>query len=283
MIQYKMTPFEEVGELIRQLRIERKVNNKAMSRDVFVANADISKLTLSNIENGKLNIAEQKTIKEILRVLGEVKEVPNAYRARILGTYGFKDSSNLPCAEDVLVAIQAWQPLKLSAWPGYLIDYANRIHDWNETALRLIGLDNNSEELNELTVFDIAFGEDFQKRITDVEIINRDEFLSILTKDIKSEYRNYADDEWCIKCIALAKKKYSKFEQLWNSITDEEIIDLDVRVLRPLDISVRGLGVLNFKIVGSVVAVNLDHRFRAVQYEPLNKETSDKCFALFST
>ena len=281
MSQYNLTPIEKIGELIRQLRKARRITRSAMSQDKLVATADLTVVTLSNIENGKINQPKKRTLEEILRVLHEVEEVPIADRKMILETFGYKDSSKLPGIKDVHNAVQAWQPLKLSAYPSYLIDYANRIHDWNIPALRLIGLDGNSDQLAGLTVFDLAFGEDFQKRITDVTVINREEFLSILTKDIKSEYKNYADEEWCKDCIAQASEKYPEFKQLWDSIVDEEIYDFKIRVLRPLYISVRGLGVLNFKIVGTDVAI--DHRFRAVQYEPLDKETSDKCFALFGT
>ena len=274
MLRSNFTPVEQVGELLMKMRKARKISQAKLGKA-----ACLSKVTLSKLENGQIDQPKKETLQEIIRVLHDVEEISMVDRKIILGVFGFSEGSTLPCAKDIDNAIRVWQPLKSSKYPAYLIDFANRIHDWNEPALRLIGLSSNSDELAGLTVFDLAFGEELQRLNTGIKLTNRKEFLSILTRDIKSEYRDYATEEWCISCVDRAKQKYPEFELLWNEIVDEELDDFETRVLEPIHLSARGYGALKFKIVGTDVTV--DHRFRAVKYEPLDKVTGDKCFALF--
>lgn len=248
--------------IIRRLRKER-----ALTLESLAAEADITPLALSNIEL-RSSHPQRSNLIRLLDALDKAKHVPVEDRRAVLDSFGYTDTPGLPHATDIEKAIKAWQhPFKEAPYPAYLVDFAQRIHDWNDQALSLIGEEVAHPE--DLTVFDLMFAPPTRG---DLRLANEEEIVTKTVAYMWSEYRPFCNEPWYHACIAAAEAKYPLFGNLYEGLTDADFVPVDVRALEPVIFEAPGGVRLSFKIIG--VDLVSDPRFRAVQYIPMDTATA---------
>lgn len=272
-LQLKDNSRVRFGEALRELR-----KSRSFSIEQLAADAEISAPALSHIENGLVEQPKLDTLRKLFSVLNEKSDVLFSERKMILEGFGYKCLGDLPNTTDIKHAVKAWSvPFKQTGLPAYLVDYAQRVHDINDVALRFLGIDPEVEASFGWTVFDLAFNERFQNNVI---ITNRDEFILQMVKVMKSEFVSLMAEEWCINCIRDTQSNYPIFKTIWESINASETPEVGVRTMGPIHLSIDGMGDLSFDLVGTDLIS--DPRFRAIQYIPCDSNTYQKCFSLFN-
>ena len=279
--QLENTAQIRTGKILRLLR-----KNRRLSIEAVAAEAGITSAALSRIETGLVMQPELKTLEKIHDVFTGEKidnvftseELPFTEWAPVLEGFGYSSYKGLPSPSDIRQATKTWAtPLRMFPLPAYLVDYAQRVHAWNDVALRFLGISNDSQELNNLTLYDLAFDCRFQSAF---EIKARDEFILHMVTILKSEAVPLMAEEWCIKCINDAKSKYPEMREIWDNIPDENLMSSPVRTMGPITLAFDSANIVQFNLLGTDLVS--DHRFRVIQYIPLNEETAQKCFEHFN-
>lgn len=269
----KKQPVQSVGDRLRLLRRERGLNGDDLARW-----AGVSRTTLSHLENDVSEHRSKKTIENILKALDAVKPLTAVERKAFLAAFGYCDEDSLPTTADIGKAVQAWQDLfKESHQPAYLVDYAQRIHDWNDLALRLLGIEDKHLIPADITVFDLTFNPVLQRGIV---LLNAEDFMPHMIAVTKSEFLPFLETDWCRKCLEKAWADYPVFKHLWDSVPDSALPNVNVHAMGPLLLRDRDdpERQLSFQLLGTDLVQ--DPRFRIIQYMPLDEETSLRCFRL---
>lgn len=250
------------GTQIRDLRTERKLSIESLAGD-----ADLTPLALSNLELKSVH-PKRETLIKILDSLDTTQAVPIGKRRALLEAFGYLDAPVLPNSDDIQRAVEAWQqPFQDIPYPAYLVDFAQRIHDWNDRALLLMG--QPREKLVGVTVFDLMFSP--QQRGT-LRLLNEEELIQKTVRQLWNEYQPFADQAWCKECLEKARKRYPHFGTLYDRCAGSEITDIDVRTLEPVLFATPDGHTVTFKIIGTDLVS--DPRFRAIQYIPVETETA---------
>lgn len=244
------------GELLRNLRDERNLGSNDFATIV-------SATTLSRLENGHSTTAKRITVMAILDRLDEASPVSFITKKKILELYGFSPDGTVPDRIDIRNALMLWRERKDSHYPSYLVDYAQRIHDWNQASLSLLGLSSISEIPKGITVFDLAFDPRYQQGL---EIENGEEFLVSMVNIMKREFTPFMHLDWCKDCIKKARGKYEVFGTIWDSLPQPIKQEVGIRVISPLRIRTNTGHILTFTLLGADLIE--DPRFRIVQYIP---------------
>ena len=258
------------GRALRSLRQER-----GLTQEQLADLAGISAPTLIGIEKGKIDPPKRQTLEDVLGALEEAKPLTAAERQRVLEPFRYSDVPSLPTPEDVKAAVRTFaSEFDRMPFPAYLVDYPQRIHDWNDVALRFLGTDR-SRAPRDLTVFDLAFNPRVQAGF---EVEGAEEFLMKLVKMMKDEFTPFLGLPWCATCVEAARRAYPLFGQLWDRVPAEAVKPVAVRKMGPLVLRDRSGNRWTFELIGTDLVT--DRRFRVVQYQPLDKETAAFCHDL---
>ena len=251
------------GTKIRDLRRARNC-----SIELAAAEADITTLALSNIEL-KGAKPQRENLLKILSYLDFITPIPFAERRELLGAFGYLDTPSLPHALDVEQAVAAWQePFKNAQFPSYIADYAQRIHDWNNLALLLIG--PTAESLKEITVFDLLFSPAARGN---VRLLNEEEVVTKMIGDMWLEFQEFKDEPWCIECLQAARQKYPLFSQLYDSCAGRsQKATMDIRGMEPIILADKEGNAMRFSLVATDLVS--DPRFRVIQYIPQDQASA---------
>jgi len=261
------------AKALRKLRVARHLSILSLAGD-----AEMSPANLSRIETGLNKQPEASTLEKIRVALNAELELLYADWTPILNGFGYKSNSGLPSLADVKHAIGSWaEPLERFLLPAYLVDHAHRVHDWNDLALKLLRVGRDSDDLKEITLFDLAFSTKFQRNF---QIVERDDFILHMVTRLKSELVPFLAEGWCVQRIDEGKAKYPEMKRVWDSVPDDLPLS-SVRTMGPLRLLFGELGQVQFDLVGT--PLETDTRFRVIQYVPSNEETFQKCFAYFSS
>lgn len=249
------------GQVLRRLRQER-----GLSIESLAAEADLTTVALSHIERKSVR-PQRENLLRILGVLENVSPLLLADRQAILAAFGYRDNPGLPNAGDIETAVAAWRRTYQDASvPAYLVDIAQRIHDWNDLCLLLLG--ERRENLDGLTVFDLLFSDFAQRRLP---VTNAAEVLDKTVAMMGNEFQAYAGQPWVEECLQSARQAYPLFGQVYDRVSQEVPTPIAIRTIEPVCFAGPQGTQLRFRIVG--VDLVSDPRFRAVQYVPLDAPT----------
>lgn len=267
---YKDKPQSKGGELLRSMREARNMTQLEVKTETGIASDVVSRL-----ENGQTDHPKRDTIEKILDCLTAEKTIPYSERCAVLALYGFEVIPTLPSADDIKNAIEAWtEPFKKAPYPAYLVDFVERIHDWNPLVLNFLGL--KTSELQDITVFDLMFSQRYRGKL---RLLNEMEIVTKTVTVMKSEFRPFLQYDWCQQCLTNAWRRYPIFQQIYDSVPESEIHDVGVRTMEPVIFSDGYGNELHFRVIGTDIV--FDTRFCAVQYVPLDLKTAEQCFTLF--
>ncbi|MBN1875183.1 MAG: helix-turn-helix transcriptional regulator [Anaerolineae bacterium] len=256
---------------LRKLRLARKKTIEHIAMD-----SEITYKALSDIERGITKQPSRETLYRILEALDRYASVSAEDWQTVFGAYGYKKPYPLPTEEEIEKARKQWhKDYGHITHPAYLIDFSQRLLDWNKYAPRLLGLRSDDMRLRhfqDVTIFDVTFG--LSPKF--IKIVNQDEYLPSLVYVIKSELQPYKNEPWYAKCVSTAQERYPDFKKLWESFHDDDF-----------QASLAGLSlpiVLNFPESSLTFTFQLvridfvaDERFRIVQWIPVDEITMRKC------
>jgi len=258
------------GKALRRLRTER-----GLSIEDLAYKADITPLALSNIEL-KSAKPQRETLIRILIALEAASSVPVLVRRELLELHGYTDAPSVPNQTDIDRAVEVWQaPFKDAPFPAYLVDFTQRIHDWNDQALVFVG--KHKEDLAGFTLFDLLFSP--QTRGMAV-LENEEEIVTKTVAHMREEYLPFAGTEWCTRLLNEQFSRYPRFKHLYDTVPPLETQSIDIRGMEPAIFSGPEGTSLKFRIVG--IDIVSDPRFRAVQYVPLDSQTMQVMTQLLS-
>jgi transcriptional regulator with XRE-family HTH domain len=260
------------GIKLRELRKERKVSLLNLALDI-----SSTAKTLSRIENDTTEQPSRELIQSIFDALDTYLPVKFKDRHFVFSAYKYKLSFPLPSPSETEEAIKHWRDTySIVPFPAYLVDFSQRLLEWNRLAPRLLGInyDNPQTSLFEnVTIFDVTFG--LASKF--VEIVNREEYIPELIRTMKSEFIPYVGEPWYEPRISEAKQKYPEFAKIWNSLPDgENLIAPELGNTIPISIKPSEKeGLLRFRLLRVDFAT--DPRFRVVQWIPIDEITHLQC------
>jgi transcriptional regulator with XRE-family HTH domain len=257
--------------MIRALRKARGITSDALARG-----AGLSRTTVSHIENNRPIQHDFTTIECVLDYLERFAPVPAMARQAILSHFNYREVPDLPGPADVAHAVESWRdPFHAAPHPAYLVCCANRIHDYNELAVHMLGAPRETLLARQLTVFDLAFDPHIRNGI---EIVDEEIFLRQMVQVLKSAAVRMLDCDWCREHLNEALARHPKLAALWASIGADELIQVGVRTMGPLTVRHPAGWELRFTVLATDLVT--DPRFRAVQYVPMDEATAGVCFNL---
>lgn len=254
--------------LLRQLRNERH-----LSLEYLAGEAGITTLALSNVELHSSK-PQRDNLLRILDVLEKAAPLSIGNRKAVLESFGYTDNLGLPNQLDIDRAIDTWrQAFNNAPYPAYLVDIAQRIHDWNRQAMVL--LNRQEEDLAGLTLFDLMF--DLPTH-GDIKALNHEEIVKKTIPLVMVDYLRYGEQDWCGRVIAEAEAKYPAFRELWpdfaaSALAAMDLSSSDITSTMPVMLVNPAGDAMNFQVVG--IDMVSDPRFRVVQYVPLDMPTME--------
>jgi len=234
---------------------------------------------LSRIEQGKV-IPSRETL-DVLLLMYEATPFEQ-WEIRMM--YEYDESTRLPNEYEIQWAVEKFRKglvKETMSMPIYLMDYGQRILDWNRIVPRLIGLRPNDPHLEIFrgsTTFDLAFNP-----ILGVTFLidNPEEFLSQFLQMVWCEFQPYINQDWCKDLDCKVKDLISnhpnkKLHTLWDAAKKYLCTDVGVREIGPIRLAKKeGDGYLQF--ITSAPDMVLDRRFRIARYIPVDAETLLQC------
>lgn len=261
---------EKTESKLRTLRQVRKQTIEGIA-----AEAEITYKTLSEIERGITRQPSREILYKILEVLDQYAEVSTEDRQAIFVSYGYKKPYPLPTKTEIEFARRHWREVYGQIpYPAYLVDFSQRLLDWNRYTIRLLGMRYNDPRLSffqNVTIFDVTF----KLASSLVEILNRDEYISDLVRTMKAEFEPYKDEPWCAECINQARMNYPDFRNLWDSFSEKDLPLSGMGNTVPIILRVPQEGKLKFQLSRIIFAA--DPRFFIVQWIPIDEVTMVKC------
>lgn len=259
------------GQMIRMLRKERKETIEHLAID-----AGITYKALCEIERGITKQPSRETLYNILEALSQYARVSIEDWGRVFQFYGYTKPHPLPTEEEIEKAKSHWRrDYGHIPYPAYLVDFSQRLLDWNRYAPRLLGMRHDDVRIKwfqNVTILDITFG----LSPYFVSIKNSEEYLPSLVHVIKSELQPYKDEPWYHKFISTAREKYPLFKQLWDALPDESFQASLSGVAVPILLGLPGEPEpLKFQLVR--INFVADERFIIVQWIPVNDVAIRKC------
>ena len=258
------------GERIRRLREERRLTLK----DIW-EKTDITQAALSNIENSNVKQPKRESLEAIIYCLTTKKPMTRHDEQMILEGFGYSLSAVLPGSRDAAIAKTEWRKAVANlAWPAYLLDYAKRVWEWNDTALAfLLGSPKDLRRawLHRSDIFDVMFDVEFYGRL---QILNQDEVLRKILHTMKCDYQGFLQENWFQECMEKIFQKRPFIRAEWEAIGEKELEDLTMRLVSPV-IFEHENQILRFHIHGTSLLG--DARFQVVQYIPLDDATKEHC------
>lgn len=258
------------GERIRQLREERRMTLK----DIW-EKTDITQAALSNIENGNVKQPKRESLDAIIYCLTAKKPILQRDERMILEGYGYSLSPILPSSRDAAMTKTEWRKATAHfAWPAYLLDYAKRVWEWNDTALAfLLGSPKDLRRawLHRSDIFDVMFDAEIYGHL---KILNREETLRKILHTMKCDYQAFLQEAWFQEFMERIFQKRPFIRVEWDSIGEKELEDLTMRLVSPVIFEHDGQ-IIRFHIHGTDLLG--DSRFQIVQYIPLDEATTAHC------
>lgn len=262
---------ENIGHRLRRLRLARKETIEHIAAD-----AGITYKALSEIERGITRQPSRENLYSILEALEQCEKVSIEDWQAVFEAYGYKKPYPLPTVNEIEKARKQWrEDYGHITHPAYLIDFSQRLLDWNRYAPRLVGMrynDIRTRHFEDVTIFDVTFGLS-QAFVT---IKNQETYLPSLVYVIKSELQPYRDEPWYVRCVSTAQEKYPLFRRLWESFPDDSFQASLAGVSVPI---VLGLPEESEPLTFQLVRIDFvaDERFRIVQWIPVGEVAIRKC------
>ena len=156
-------------------------------------------------------------------------------------------------------------------YPAYLIDFGQRLLDWNKFAPRLLGMKYNDPRLQAfqgITIFDLTFT--LANGL--VGIVNREGYLKNLIHIIKSEFHPYQDELWYPGLIGQVKEKYPEFQKIWDELPESVHPPSTGNIIT---LHVSSDNIFKFQLIATDFID--DKRFRVVQWLPIDDKTMQIC------
>jgi len=249
------------GPIIRNLRQERNLSIESLALE-----SGITPLALSNLERHSTRTQRENLIK-ILDALEKAKSLLISERRSVLECSGYTDTLGLPNNLDIARAVAVWQEtFGKVPYPAYLIDVAQRLHEWSAITLTLLG--RNANSLSGTTLFDLMFS---LPEHSQLRLVNEGEVVFKVVLHIWNDCHTYGNQDWCQAYLKEAEKKYPAFKELYDSVERTDLSLLDVSTMGPVLFSDPKGNILRFQVVG--VDMVSDPRFRIVQYLPIDVST----------
>ena len=255
------------NEKLRSLRKARKETIANIATD-----AGITYKSLSEIETGTTKQPSRETLQKILNALDEISPLQADDLQIIYGYYGYKKHNPLPTNKEIERACDYWKNFYGDIpYPAYLVDFGQRLLDWNKFAPRLLGMKYENPKLQAfqgITIFDLAFT--LANGL--VKIGNREAYLKNLIHIMKSEFQPYQDEIWYPGLIKQVGQRYPEFQKIWDGLPE---------FIKPpttgniITLHVNSDDVLKFHLIGT--AFIDDQRFRVVQWIPIDEKTITVC------
>lgn len=260
----------------QKLRVLREQRQETLEH--IATDAGITYRTLWKNEQGITQQPARAILHAIVEALDQCAPVSAGEWQAVFDTYGYRKPYPLPTEEEIEEARQQWRAgYGHIGLPAYLVDFSQRLLDWNRYAPRLIGMrydDIRTRRFQNVTLFDVIF--DLAQRFVRIE--NRREYLPSLVHVMKSELQLYKDEPWYAPCIATAQQNYPHFRKLWESFPEDSFqasltgLTVPIRLHVPGESSVLTFQLVKIDFVGDV-------RFRIVQWIPVGAVTTQTCLA----
>ena len=252
------------------LRLLRKARKETIAN--IATDAGIEYKSLSKIETGATKQPSRETLQKILNVLDEISPLKADDMQIIYDFYGYKKTNPLPNEKEIKWACDYWKKIFSDIpYPAYLIDFGQRLLDWNKFAPRLLGMkygDPRLQAFQGITIFDLTFT--LANGL--VGIKNREGYLKNLIHIIKSEFQPYQDELWYPGLIRQVGEKYPEFQKIWEELPEFVTSPTSGNIIT---LHVSSDDVLKFQLI----ATNFidDQRFRVVQWLPIDEKTIKVC------
>ncbi len=259
------------GKKLRELRLERSETIEHIAID-----AGITYKALSEIERGITKRPSWENLYSILEALEEYGEIGGEDWQIVFESYGYRKPYPLPSEGEIKQARQQWrEDYGHIIYPAYLVDFSQRVLDWNRYAPKLLGMsraDLRTNLFQNVTVFDLAFG--FSRRF--IHVVNEEEYLYSFVYTTKNMMESYRDEPWYAKCMRVAWEQYPVFKKLWDSIPEDGPQPSLTGLAVPIVLDLPGESShLTFQLVK--VDFVADERFWIVQWIPVDEITMRRC------
>jgi transcriptional regulator with XRE-family HTH domain len=254
------------GQKLKSLR-----ERVGFSQVVLAAEAQIGNAHVSNIEAGIIEQPTYETLDKLLTALN----ASFAARRDVLEAFGYRVPYSLPTEQEIEDAHRLCEAeLNDVTVPVYLMDDGQRLLAWNRYVPRLIGVHPDDPLLvhfHGVTLIDLALN---PRYATTFLIDNRDEFLPMWLRIIKTSLDPFREEQWYIELIMHARE-LPRFSEIWDSISVDPIRQVSTERIIPLKVAVPSIGVLSFRLASQPFI--LDRRFQLLSYIPFGATTLRQC------
>lgn len=247
-----------IGKRLKNLREASKMTQQELELEIGASFGHVSR-----IESGRIN-----PTKEVLLKIAEVFELAPRDKQHFLGI-----GLGLVSQEEVEKARkEAHDYIYNSKYPIYLSDDCCFLHDWNETALKLFGVNPNyADKHRGINKLEILFNPDLEVRNI-ISEKRREKFvldqLLYFLREIDYIFRQ--DEDWLLFLLNTLKEKNKKFSILWNKALKNYQNKMTVgENIFPIQIDGR-----NIELYMSQIRVGQSSRFLITEYLPYSSKKS---------
>lgn len=234
--------------------------------------ADLGSGYLQRVESGRVSQPERPTLERILTALGS----RYSERRDVLEMFGYTVATDPPTEDDIAWAREVCRhELHTSVFPAYVVDCMVRLIAWNQYVPHLIGVEQDSPLLQELTERPLLAswfdpGSLLARLVTEPDI-----FLPSMIRAFRSELQQVGDEPWSRELVANLLETLPYFRKYWESVESEPAPATATRALLPVRLNVPDAGVLEFRL--TVEHFTRDARFRVVYFLPSDPAAMRQC------
>lgn len=253
----------------------RAVREQAGRSQLWVeAEADLGTGYLQRVESGRVAQPGRATVERILDALG----ARYSERRDTLELFGYLVATPLPTPDEIAWAGQSCQhELHDVPFPAYVLDCFTRLIAWNRFVPRLLGRAGAETILDGLVGRSLLASWFDPDSLFGALLVEPEAFLPALARALRFEIEQYRHEPWVVEMLAQLQAELPRFRQVWEHAASAPTPISAARILVPLRLNVRGVGILQFRLVSEPFV--RDTRFRLIYYVPADPPTMCQCAA----